>query len=53
MAASPEPSNRLLTIALALSREKYCSVWNSLRPDIELRTSYTIERPEPEPRSTD
>lgn len=31
--------------ALSLSREKYCSVWNSLRPDIELRTSYTIERP--------
>jgi putative redox protein len=30
--------------ALALSREKYCSVWNSLRPDIELRTSYTIEK---------
>jgi putative redox protein len=29
--------------ALALSREKYCSVWNSLRPDVELRTSYTIE----------
>ncbi len=29
--------------ALALSREKYCSVWHSLRPDIELRTSYTIE----------
>ena len=31
--------------ALALSREKYCSVWNSLRADIELTTSYTIERP--------
>jgi putative redox protein len=28
--------------ALALSRDKYCSVWNSLRPDVELRTSYTI-----------
>jgi len=31
--------------ALALSREKYCSVWHSLRPDVELRTSYTIEKP--------
>jgi len=30
--------------ALALSRDKYCSVWNSLRPDIELTTSYTIEK---------
>jgi putative redox protein len=29
--------------ALALSRDKYCSVWNSLRPDIQLRTSYSIE----------
>jgi putative redox protein len=29
--------------ALALSREKYCSVWSSLREDIDLRTSYTIE----------
>ena len=29
--------------ALQLSRDRYCSVWNSLRPDIELRTSYTIE----------
>jgi len=31
--------------ALALSRDKYCSVWNSLRSDIELNTSYTIEKP--------
>ena len=28
--------------ALALSREKYCSVWHSLRPDIDLRTSFAI-----------
>jgi putative redox protein len=28
--------------ALALSREKYCSVWHSLRPDIELTTSFEI-----------
>ncbi len=26
--------------AVALSREKHCSVWHSLRPDIELTTSY-------------
>jgi putative redox protein len=28
--------------ALALSREKYCSVWHSLRPDIELTTSFEV-----------
>jgi putative redox protein len=38
-AVPPERMDRALT----LSREKYCSVWNSLRPDVELRTSYTIE----------
>jgi putative redox protein len=28
--------------ALALSREKYCSVWHSLRPDIQLELSVQI-----------
>lgn len=28
--------------AIALSREKYCSVWHSLRPDIEFTTSFEI-----------
>jgi putative redox protein len=28
--------------ALRLSRETYCSVWHSLRPDIELRTSFEV-----------
>ena len=28
--------------AIALSREKYCSVWHSLRPDIDFRTSFEI-----------
>lgn len=28
--------------AIALSREKYCSVWHSLRPDIELTTSFDL-----------
>ena len=28
--------------AIALSREKYCSVWHSLRQDIELTTSVTL-----------
>lgn len=30
--------------ALSLSREKYCSVWHSIRQDVELLTSYAIER---------
>ena len=28
--------------AIALSRDKYCSVWHSLREDIALETAYTI-----------
>src|SRR5688500_14664149 len=28
--------------AVALSREKYCSVWHSLREDIELTTTFEI-----------
>ena len=30
--------------AIALSRDKYCSVWHSLREDITLETAYTIVR---------
>lgn len=29
--------------ALALSREKYCSVWHSLQPDIDLETTFVLE----------
>jgi putative redox protein len=28
--------------AIELSREKYCSVWHSLRQDIDLRVTYTV-----------
>jgi putative redox protein len=28
--------------AIELSREKFCSVWHSLRPDIELATSFEV-----------
>jgi putative redox protein len=28
--------------AIELSREKYCSVWHSMRQDIELRVTYTV-----------
>jgi uncharacterized OsmC-like protein len=28
--------------AVALSRDKYCSVWHSLRQDIELTTVFSV-----------
>jgi putative redox protein len=28
--------------AIQLSREKYCSVWHSMRQDIDLQTSFTV-----------
>jgi putative redox protein len=31
--------------AIALSRERYCSVWHSLRPDIDFRTSFEVAPP--------
>jgi len=31
--------------AIALSREKYCSVWHTIRPDVELTTTFEIRRP--------
>lgn len=34
--------------AIKLSRERYCSVWHSLRPDIDFRTSFEIV-PSPAP----
>ncbi len=31
--------------AIVLSREKYCSVWNSVRTDVQLKTGFTIHEP--------
>jgi uncharacterized OsmC-like protein len=31
--------------AIEMSREKYCSVWNSIRTDIALQTGFTIYEP--------
>ena len=33
--------------AIALSRDKYCSVYNSLRPDIVLNVRYVLEKKNP------
>jgi len=35
--------SRRIDRAIALSREKYCSVYNSLRPDLNLKVLYTLE----------
>ena len=34
----------LVERAIDLSRRKYCSVWNTIRHDVELVTSFTIHR---------
>lgn len=39
-----EATDEVVTRGLALSREKYCSVWASLRQDIELTTRFTVHR---------
>jgi putative redox protein len=36
--------------AIALSRERYCSVWHSMNPDIDFRTSYEVVPAPPEGR---
>jgi putative redox protein len=30
--------------AIRLSRDKYCSVWHSMRPDIDLRVTFHVDR---------
>jgi uncharacterized OsmC-like protein len=37
--------------AISLSHEKYCSVYNSLRKDMEVRVRYVLEEKEPEEKS--
>jgi len=39
-----EMEDKVVDRAIDLSRHKYCSVWNSIRHDVELRTSFTIHR---------
>ena len=37
-----EPPRDQVERAIELSREKYCSVWHSLRQDIDLKVTFTI-----------
>jgi putative redox protein len=36
--------DKVVQRAIELSRTKYCSVWNTIRPDVELRTTFTVHR---------
>ena len=38
--------DKVVSRAIELSRTKYCSVWNTIRPDVELKTSFTIAKPD-------
>jgi putative redox protein len=38
-------SDDVVARGLALSRDKYCSVWASLREDITFNTRFTVHRP--------
>jgi putative redox protein len=42
LAGAVEP--HVVERAIELSRTKYCSVWNTIRPDVVLTTSFTIHR---------
>ncbi len=39
--------------AISLSHEKYCSVYNSLRPDMDVKVRYILEEKEPSKEITD
>jgi putative redox protein len=41
--------SRRIDRAITLSRDKYCSVYNSLRPDLTLNVRYSLEEAEPAP----
>lgn len=36
--------DKVVARAIELSRTKYCSVWNTIRPDVELKTSFTVHK---------
>jgi putative redox protein len=36
------PADHIVARAIDLSREKYCSVWNSIRTDVELVTTFSV-----------
>jgi putative redox protein len=45
--AGRDLDSRKIERAISLSREKYCSVFNSLRADLDLQVVYTVEEAAP------
>ena len=41
-----EVPDKVVARAIELSRTKYCSVWNTIRPDVDLKTSFQVIRAE-------
>ena len=39
-----EIEDRVVERAIELSRTKYCSVWNTIRQDVELKTTFSVTR---------
>lgn len=44
---------RAVERAIELSRTKYCSVWNTIRPDVELTTTFAIHEGGATPESVE
>ena len=40
-----EVPDHVVERAIALSRDKYCSVWNTIRTDVPLTTTFDIQKP--------
>jgi putative redox protein len=39
-----QASDEVVSRAIALSREKYCSVWNSMRQDVPFDVTFSVNR---------
>ena len=37
-----EVPDKVVARAIDLSRDKYCSVWNTIRPDVKLKTDFKV-----------
>jgi putative redox protein len=37
-----EVPDKVVARAIELSRDKYCSVWNTIRPDVVLKTDFKV-----------
>jgi putative redox protein len=42
-------TDKAVTRAIDLSRDKYCSVWNTVNQDVELTTTFTVRAPTSNP----